>query len=115
MAKVAEVMNLIDSAKGKFFAVTFVERKTGEVRHMICRTGVRKYVKGVGLKFNPRERGLVGVWSADAQGYRFIPCEMVMQLVIAGQTYNFEMPNRISTTQALQLSSEIAGAAKETQ
>jgi hypothetical protein len=113
MSKVQKVMRLIDQTQGRFFSVTFLKRETSEERTMLCRTGVRKFVTGTGLKFNPRERGLVSVWSADSQGYRFVPCESVTRLVINGQVYNFDMPQRLSTTDALRYSIEIAKAQKE--
>lgn len=70
-------------ASGKVFGVWFVKRTTGEMRHMTARLGVKKGVKGVGHKFDPRSRNLVGVYEmkgADESGFKFISLERVVQI-----------------------------------
>ena len=42
----------IYKTNGKIFSAVFT-KKDGEKRRMVCRQGVAKYVKGVGLKFKP--------------------------------------------------------------
>ena len=83
----------IDTAKqyiyktnGKIFAAVFV-KKDGEKRMIVCRRGVAKYVKGVGLKFKPEKRDLVGVFDMHKKAYRFINLETLEQIKVKGITY----------------------------
>ena len=39
---------------------------------MTGRTGVRKGTNGVGLKFDPSEKGLIVMWDKDKQQHRMI-------------------------------------------
>ena len=48
-----QAVELIHNTNGLIFHVRFVKRGNGEVREMTARTGVRKFVKGTGLKFDP--------------------------------------------------------------
>ena len=93
------VKMIIDSTNGKFFRVVFKKRTNQEERIMDCRTGVGKFVLGVGLKFNPAERGLIPVWDLRAYeveeggdlGYRFIPLENVKRIKFRGIVYHFHL------------------------
>ena len=93
--KTTEVEDLFRKAKGTLVSVTFVKRTNGEVRKMLCRTSVKKGVKGVGLKFNPKNRNLIGVYDfqkvregADPwKCYRFVPIDAVLSMRVRGKTY----------------------------
>ena len=74
---------LIAATAGRFFACEFV-RKDGTRRVMIARVGVRRYVTGAGLKFNPAERGLAVVWDAQRRGYRMINLNSLLSLRCGG-------------------------------
>ena len=76
----------IYETNGQIFSAVF-RKKNGEKRLMNCRTKVRKYVKGIGLKFKPQERGLVTVFDLQKGAYRFINLETLDQLKIAGIEY----------------------------
>ena len=54
---------------------------------MVCRQGVYKYVKGVGLKFKPEERGLIGVFDMHKKAYRFINIKTLEQIKVGGIQY----------------------------
>ena len=54
---------------------------------MVCRQGVAKYVKGVGLKFKPEEKELIGVFDMHKKAYRFINAKTLEQLKIKGINY----------------------------
>ena len=45
---------------------------------MTARIGVRKNLVGTGLKFSPKEKGLITVWDSTKKNYRFIPEEGVI-------------------------------------
>ena len=66
-----DFQSLIESTRGKFFAVTFT-KKDGSTRRMVARLGVRKHVTGKGLRYNPADYGLVCVWDAQCRGYRMV-------------------------------------------
>ena len=77
---------------GKIFSVVFT-KKNGEKRLMGCRLGVSKYVKGVGLKFKPEEKSLIGVFDMVKRAYRFISLHTLEQLKINGHIYNVQTEN----------------------
>ena len=71
---------------GKIFSAVFT-KQDGEKRKMVCRRGVAKYVKGVGLKFKPEKRDLIGVFDMHKKAYRFINVKTLEQLKIKGVNY----------------------------
>ena len=76
----------IYKTNGKIFSAVFV-KKNGEKRKMVCRQGVAKYVKGVGLKFKPEERDLIGVFDMHKKAYRFINVKTLEQIKVKGIQY----------------------------
>ena len=79
----------IYKTNGKIFSAVFT-KKDGEKRKMVCRRGVAKYVKGVGLKFKPEKRDLIGVFDMHKKAYRFINLKTLEQIKIKGITYNIK-------------------------
>lgn len=59
------------ATNGRFFSVSFI-KKDGSERKMTARLGVKKNIKGVGLKFNPTERNLIVVFDIHKKAYRMI-------------------------------------------
>ena len=76
----------IYKTNGKIFSAVFT-KKNGEKRKMICRQGVAKYVKGVGLKFKPEEKDLIGVFDMHKKAYRFINTNTLEQIKFKGIKY----------------------------
>ena len=74
---------------GKFFSAVF-RKKNGERRLMNCRTNVGKYVKGVGLKFKPQDKGLMTVFDLQKGQYRFINLMTLERIKIRGVIYKVE-------------------------
>lgn len=80
-----EIINLIKTEtrpgvdKGKLFEVTFT-KKDGTIRKMRCRLGVQRNLTGKGMSWNPEDRGMLTVWSADSQGYRNVNLATVTSL-----------------------------------
>lgn len=80
---------------GKIFTVQFTKRSNGELRMMNCRGGVKKGVKGVGMSYNPRNKGLVPVYDMllarktanPHASYRQIPVEGVLLIRANGEEY----------------------------
>lgn len=81
-----QAKSLIKKTNGAFFAAQFI-KKTGEVRDMVCRTGVHKDLKGGVLSFNPTDKGLAVVYDVEVEGYRMINLNTLRKLKIAGKTY----------------------------
>lgn len=71
---------------GKIFTAVFT-KKDGSLRTMNCRMNVKKHVKGVGLAFDPREKGLLPVFDLQNNGYRFINLNTLQTIKIGGKTY----------------------------
>ena len=71
-------------ADGKIFTVEFI-KKDGTLRKMNARLGVKKYVKGVGLAFNPTERNLLPVFDMQKEAYRMINASTIQKIKIGGK------------------------------
>jgi len=65
------------ATKGKIFSVTFI-KKDGTERKMVCRTGVKKGIKGVGLKFKPIDYDLMVVFDMHKKAFRMINLSTVL-------------------------------------
>lgn len=77
---------LIKNTKGKIFSVYF-KKTDGTIRHMVCRLGVKKYVTGKGMSWNPELRSKLSVFDTQKNEYRMINLDSIMGLTIAGQEY----------------------------
>lgn len=78
---------VIRNSNGKIMNVLFVKRTTGELREMVCRTGVKKHLKGGEPAYNFKEKNLVSVYDMQAEvgkGYRAIPLENIRSITIDG-------------------------------
>ena len=78
---------MIYNLRGRFFSATFI-KKDGSVRHMTCRTGVAKYVKGNKPSYSYDH--LVRVWDSQVQDYRFINIDTLIGLRMNGESYYVE-------------------------
>lgn len=65
------------ATNGRFFSVSFI-KKDGTTRKMTARLGVKKDIKGVGLKFNPSERNLIVVFDIHKKAYRMINLSTIL-------------------------------------
>jgi hypothetical protein len=79
----------IYKTNGKIFSAVFT-KKDGEKRTILCRRGVAKYVKGVGLKFKPEDKNLIGVFDMHKKAYRFINTNTLEQITVQGKTYKIK-------------------------
>ncbi len=86
--------NFINNAHGKFFSVKFIKRTTGELREMLCRTGVKKYLKNnperPGINF--KENYLIPVYDVQKKEYRAISIEGIREVKIGGVWYRVAQP-----------------------
>jgi hypothetical protein len=71
---------------GRIFNVTFV-KQNGEIRRMNARLGVKKNLKGTGLKYDPTSRGNLIVYSMSDKGYRTIKLGSILRIKCNGTVY----------------------------
>ena len=88
MAKITkgEAARMIEVEAGsQIFGVTFI-KKNGDLRKMAARLSVKKGVTGAGLKFDPREKGLLVAYDMN-NGFRMINIDTLQSLSIRGQVF----------------------------
>jgi len=85
--------DILSNTKGKFFSVVFTKRSDGTTRKMLCRTGVKKYTNGEGLKYSPNLHGLIPVYSILDKEYRSIPINGIQRFTAHG--VEFVCPSNI--------------------
>lgn len=78
-----------DLSANKIFGVTFT-KKDGTIRDMTCRLGVKKGTNGMGLNFDPVEKGLLPVYDMVNNGFRMVSLDTVTELRISGTVYRVE-------------------------
>ena len=83
--KVEQLEKLVGG--GKIFSATFIKRTTGEERTMTARLGVRKGVKGVGRKFDPTKKNLLGVYDMQKKAFRMIDATTIKEITVEGTKY----------------------------
>ena len=88
-----KALELIKNSDGKVFGVKFT-KKDGSLREMCARLKVKKNIKGVGMRFDPKELGYVTAFDMNADDksggtgdYRLININTLRELTISGQTY----------------------------
>lgn len=81
-----EAIDLIRNTSGKVFSVIF-EKKDGTDRKMNCRLGVKKNLKGTGMKYDPISKGLITVYDMHKKGYRMINIETLRAIQVNGSVY----------------------------
>lgn len=85
------IFDLINSrvSTGKIFSANFT-KADGSERTMSCRVGVRKNLKGVGLKYDASKAHNIVVWDMNANDYRTIKTDRLNWIKIEGEKYNFD-------------------------
>jgi len=69
-----KIKELVENTKGKFFSVEFVKRDN-TIRHMVCRVGVTKHLRG-GKKTTPDS--YITVFDVQKKEYRCFKPETVI-------------------------------------
>jgi hypothetical protein len=82
----AEAKQLIKDTKGKFFTVTFI-KKDGTTRVMNARLGVKAYLKGGELPYDPEAKGLIPVFDIPKREYRMVNVNTINKLKIGNNEY----------------------------
>lgn len=81
-----QAAQLIRDTKGKFFTVTFT-KKDGTTRVMNARLGVKAYLKGGELPYNPGAKGLIPVYDMQKRDYRMVNINTISNLKIGNNEY----------------------------
>jgi len=71
-------------AEDTIFSCHFI-KKDGSLRKMVCRLGVQKGVKGVGMSYDPTEKGLLCVYDMQKLAFRMINLRTIVRLQIKGE------------------------------
>lgn len=81
-------MNTINEIKtlagGTIFTAINV-KKNGEIRKYICRMGVKKYLSGGELPYDPAEKDLLPIFDMRKKEYRMINLKTLRYLKIRGR------------------------------
>ena len=72
---------------GKLFTARFI-KKDGTRRSMNCRLGVKRYLTGEGMSYNPLQKLLLPVFDMQVLGYRNINLNTMYSLIIDGIQYS---------------------------
>lgn len=73
------IREAVKKANGRIFSVEFV-KKDNTVRKMVCRTGVKKHLKGGELAYDPIEKGLLAVFDMEKAEYRMINLRTIINI-----------------------------------
>lgn len=73
----------------QIFTVEFI-KKDGTLRVMNARMGVKKGVKGVGMSYNPHERGMIVVYDMQKGAFRMVNVETIVKIRVKGNEILFE-------------------------
>jgi hypothetical protein len=83
-----EAVDVILNTRGRVFTVLFTKRTTGQDRLMNCRLGVKKFLTGKGLRFDPNTKSLLPVWDMQKRAYRMISMDALKMVKAGGITYD---------------------------
>ena len=84
-----EAQQLIKNSRGRIFTVEHI-KKDGTLRKTNCRLGVKAFVNGKGLKYNPSVKGLEPVYDMKIKAYRMVNLKTITKLNIYGVHYDVE-------------------------
>ena len=73
------IAEILDS-RGKIISLEFTKRSTGELRQMLCRTGVTSHLSGGVPAYNREARVLICVYDFQKQAYRSVPIEGITRV-----------------------------------
>ena len=83
-----EAAQKIRETKGKMFTVTFIKKSNGQKRTMNARLGVRAYLRGGVLPYDPNTKGLIPCYDVQTEDYRMINIQGIVNLKTGGVEYN---------------------------
>ena len=84
-----QALEVIKATKGKIFTVEFF-KKDGSYRKLNCRTGVKSYLNGGELKYDPLTKGLLPVFDLQKQSYRMINLNTLTSIKAEKEVYQVQ-------------------------
>lgn len=84
-----EFLNILEEFDNQIFSVKFT-KKDGSIRDMNARLGVKKYVTGVGMAYNPADYDLITAFDMQKHAYRMINIKTLISAKINGNEYQIE-------------------------
>jgi hypothetical protein len=85
-----EAIQKLGATNGRVFRATFIKRTDGTIRNLTGRLGVSKNITGVGMAYDPADKGLITVFDFQKNAYRMINAEALLEIVVDGTTYKVE-------------------------
>lgn len=82
-----QMADLIRKTKGKIFTVEFTKRSDGSDRIMNARLGVKAYLHGGVLPYDPNQKNLIPCFDMQKRAYRMISIEGIKSLKIGKDIY----------------------------
>jgi hypothetical protein len=83
-----EAAQKIRDTKGQIFTVTFIKKSNGEKRVMNARLGVKAYLRGGVLPYDPNTKGLIPCYDIQKKDYTMINIPGIINLKTGGVEYN---------------------------
>jgi hypothetical protein len=77
----------LESETGGRFVSVYFQKKDGTMREMVCRRGVRKYLRGGELPYDPKSRLLIPVFEVSSREYRMVNIASLVSFKVSGETY----------------------------
>ena len=71
---------------GRIFAVYF-QKADGSMREMICRRGVKKYLRGGSLPYDAKSKLLLPVFDLSIREYRNVNIASLVSFKVSGETF----------------------------
>jgi len=71
---------------GRIVSVYF-QKADGTMRTMVCRRGVRKYLRGGELPYDPKLRLLLPVFDMTLRQYRMVNIASLVSFKVSGETF----------------------------
>lgn len=72
--------------QGRIVSVYF-QKADGTMREMVCRRGVRKYLRGGELPYDPKSRLLLPVFDMTNRQYRMVNLASLVSFKVSGETF----------------------------
>jgi hypothetical protein len=83
-----EAAQKIRDTKGRMFTVTFIKKSNGQKRVMNARLGVKAYLRGGVLPYDPNTKGLIPCYDVQTKDYRMVNIQGITNLKTGGVEYN---------------------------
>lgn len=86
IARDKAVRFLEQNTGGRIVSVYF-QKADGTMREMVCRRGVRKYLRGGELPYDPKSRLLLSVFDMTLRQYRMVNLASLVSFKVSGETF----------------------------